>query len=148
MLILGLCLLNLTGIAQARTRSTKTVKSKSAKSDKSKTGKKKKIAKVQYGTASFYSNKFNGRRTASGEIFSQKKLTAAHNSLPLGTWVKVTNLRNKKTVVVKITDRLHYSNKRVIDLSKAAATALSFGRAGLVQVKLQILGKTNPVTTK
>lgn len=87
-------------------------------------------AKIQYGVASFYSNKFNGRKTANGEIFSQQKLTAAHNSLPLGTYVKVTNLRNGRTVVVKINDRLHHRNKRIIDLTRAAATKLGLLKAG------------------
>lgn len=106
---------------------------------------KKKVSRVQYGTASFYSNKFNGRKTASGEIFSQKKLTGAHNSLPLGTYVRVTNLRNKKSVVVKVNDRLHAKNRRLIDLTKAAAQQLGFIKSGLTRVKLEILGKTPPV---
>jgi rare lipoprotein A len=100
--------------------------------------------KIQYGTASFYSNKFNGRKTANGEIFNQQKLTAAHNSLPLGTHVRVTNLRNGKTVVVKINDRLHHRNKRLIDLSRAAAQKLGFIRSGLTRVKLEVLGKKQP----
>lgn len=97
--------------------------------------------KIQYGIASFYANKFNGRKTANGEIFSQKKLTAAHNSLPLGTYVRVTNLRNKKTVVVKVNDRLHHRNKRVIDLTRAAAQRLGFIKAGTTRVKIEVLGK-------
>jgi rare lipoprotein A len=104
-----------------------------------KTNKQK--AKVQYGIASFYSNKFNGRKTANGEIFSQQKLTAAHNTLPLGTWVRVTNLRNKKTVIVKINDRLNAKNKRLIDLTKLAAQKLGFVKSGLTRVKVEILGK-------
>jgi rare lipoprotein A len=98
-------------------------------------------SKVQYGIASFYSNKFNGRKTANGEIFSQQKLTAAHNSLPLGTYVRVTNLRNKKSVVVKINDRLHARNKRLIDLTKLAAQKLGFVKSGLTRVKIEVLGK-------
>jgi rare lipoprotein A len=98
-------------------------------------------SKIQYGIASYYSNKFNGRKTANGEIFSQQKLTAAHNSLPLGTYVKVTNLRNKKTVVVKINDRLHARNKRLIDLTRAAAQKLGFIKSGLTRVKVEVLGK-------
>jgi rare lipoprotein A len=97
--------------------------------------------KIQYGVASYYSNKFNGRKTANGEIFSQQKLTAAHNSLPLGTYVKVTNLRNKRTVVVKINDRLNAKNKRLIDLTRAAAQKLGFIKAGLTRVKVEVLGK-------
>lgn len=98
-------------------------------------------AKIQYGVASFYANKFQGRKTANGEIFNHQKLTAAHNSLPLGTYVRVTNLRNKKTVVVKINDRLHHRNKRLIDLTKAAAQKLGFIKWGLTRVKLEVLGK-------
>ncbi len=98
-------------------------------------------AKIQYGVASFYANKFQGRKTANGEIFNHQKLTAAHNSLPLGTYVRVTNLRNKKTVVVKINDRLHHRNKRLIDLTKAAAKKLDFVKSGLTRVKLEVLGK-------
>ncbi|RTL59268.1 MAG: septal ring lytic transglycosylase RlpA family protein [Sphingobacteriales bacterium] len=105
---------------------------------------KKKVSRVQYGTASFYDNKFNGRKTASGEIFSQKKLTGAHNTLPLGTYVKVTNLRNKKSVIVKINDRLHAKNTRLIDLTRTAATQLGYIKSGLTRVKVEILGKTRP----
>lgn len=102
-------------------------------------------AKIQYGVASFYSNTFNGRKTANGEIFNQQKLTAAHNSLPLGTYVRVTNLRNGKTVIVKINDRLHHRNKRIIDLTWAAANKLGFVKSGLTRVKLEVLGKKRPV---
>mgnify|MGYP002335842275 CR=1 FL=1 len=101
-------------------------------------------AKIQYGMASFYSNNFNGRKTANGEIFSNQKLTAAHNTLPLGTYVRVTNLRNGRTVVVKINDRLHHRNKRIIDLSRAAATKLGFIKSGLTRVKIEVLGKKPP----
>jgi len=112
----------------------------SSKLPKKATGK----SKIQYGLASFYSNKFNGRKTASGEIFSQQKLTAAHNTLPLGTYVRVTNLRNGKTVVVKINDRLHHRNKRIIDLTRTAATRLGFIKSGLTRVKIEVLGKKPP----
>lgn len=114
------------------------IKSKSAVSTKS-----KKATKAQYGTASFYHNRFNGRKTASGDIFSQKKLTAAHNTVPLGTWLRVTNLRNKKTVVVKVIDRLHYRSRRLIDLSKAAANKIGFSDSGLLRVKVEIIGKSS-----
>ncbi|HEY2721296.1 MAG TPA: septal ring lytic transglycosylase RlpA family protein [Chitinophagaceae bacterium] len=102
-----------------------------------------KAPKVLYGTASFYANKFEGRETANGEIFSQKKMTAACNVLPLGTWVRVTNLHNGRSVVVKINDRLHYRMKRVVDLSKAAAHALNY-LDGLIRVKVEVLGKKKP----
>jgi rare lipoprotein A len=100
--------------------------------------------KVLYGTASFYSNKFNGRKTANGEIFSQQKMTAACNVLPLGTWIRVTNLRNGRSVVVKVNDRLHEKMKRVVDLSRSAAEKLGFIRSGLTRVKVEVLGKKKP----
>jgi rare lipoprotein A len=100
--------------------------------------------KVLYGTASFYSNSFHGKRTASGEIFSQKKFTAACNVLPLGTWIKVTNLRNGKSVIVKTNDRLHVRMTRVVDLSKAAADKLNYVKSGLTRVKVEVLGKNKP----
>jgi rare lipoprotein A len=95
--------------------------------------------KVQYGVASYYSDKFVGKKTANGEIFSQEKMTAAHNSLPLGTYIRVTNLRNHKTVKVKINDRLHHKNKRLVDLSRAAAKKLGFIRSGLTRVKVEVV---------
>ena len=100
--------------------------------------------KILYGTASFYSNSFNGKKTANGEIFSQQKLTAACNVLPLGTWVKVTNLRNGKTVTVKINDRLHPKMTRVVDLSRTAADKLNYIKSGLTRVKVEVLGKDKP----
>jgi rare lipoprotein A len=104
---------------------------------------KKRMAKVQYGIASWYSDKFNGRKTANGEIFSQQKMTCAHNFLPMGTWLKVTNVRNKRSVVVRVNDRLHPKNKRVVDVTRAAAQKLGMINAGLVKVKVDVLGK-NP----
>ena len=100
--------------------------------------------RILYGTASFYANVFNGKRTANGEIFSQKKMTAACNVLPLGTWIRVTNLRNGKSVVVKINDRLHNRMKRVVDLSREAADKLNYIRSGLTRVKVEVLGKKKP----
>ncbi|MFT3824576.1 MAG: septal ring lytic transglycosylase RlpA family protein [Chitinophagaceae bacterium] len=106
--------------------------------------KKKNVAKVQYGVASFYHNKFEGRRTTNGEIFSQSKMTAACNKLPLNCWVKVTNLRNKKSVIVRITDRMHYKNTRLIDLSRTAAKKLAYTGHGLTRVRVEYLGKKKP----
>lgn len=99
---------------------------------------------IQYGIASYYSNKFQGRKTSNGEIFSQKKLTAAHNTLPLGTYIRVTNLRNKKSVVVRVNDRLHHRNKRLVDLSRAAASQIGFISAGTTRVRVEVLGKKPP----
>jgi rare lipoprotein A len=108
--------------------------------------KKRKVstAKIQYGTASYYSNKFNGRKTANGEVYDSKKYTAAHNGLPLGTWVKVTNQANHRAVTVKINDRLHYKNPRLIDLSGAAAKKLGYTGHGLAKVKVEVLGRKVP----
>lgn len=100
-----------------------------------------KKAKVYFGTASFYAEKFNGRKTANGEIYNSDKYTAACNVLPLGTWIRVTNLRNKKSVIVKTNDRLHVRMKRVVDLSYAAAEKLGYTRRGLTQVRVEVLGK-------
>ncbi|MCC7430422.1 septal ring lytic transglycosylase RlpA family protein [bacterium] len=94
---------------------------------------------LQTGFASFYANKFEGRKTANGEIFRQTKLTAAHKDLPFGTVVKVTNLENGKFVVVKINDRFVPKKKRCIDLTKAAAKELGFIEKGIAKVNLEIL---------
>ncbi len=94
---------------------------------------------VQYGVASFYSNKFNGHRMANGRTFDNKKMTAANNSLPLGTYVKVTNRSNGKWTIVTITDRLHYKNKRLVDLSQTAAKRLGFRKRGLAKVKMEVI---------
>lgn len=107
----------------------------------SNTIKANKTTRVFYGQASFYANKFEGRKTASGEIFSQKKLTCACNVLPLGTWIKVTNLRNGRTVIVKINDRIHPKMKRIVDLSKAAANKLGYTSRGLTRVKVELIDK-------
>ena len=100
--------------------------------------------KILYGTASFYSNSFNGRKTANGEIYSHKKMTAACNVLPLGTWIRVTNLRNVKSVVVKTNDRLHTRMKRVVDLSRKAADKLDYVKSGLTRVRVEVIGKKKP----
>jgi rare lipoprotein A len=92
------------------------------------------------GMASVYADALNGRRTSSGQRFSQQKLTAAHRSLPLGTRVLVTNLRNNRSVEVSINDRGPHHRGRVIDLSSAAAAKLGMNKKGCAQVQLQILG--------
>ncbi len=108
------------------------------------TKEKRPTPKILYGTASYYHDKFNGRETANGEIFSQKKLTAACNVLPMGTWIRVTNLRNGKSVIVKTNDRLHPRMKRVVDLSKSAAQKIGYIGFGLARVKVEVLGKKKP----
>lgn len=91
------------------------------------------------GHASFYSDKFIGKKTASGEIFSQDKLTCAHNTYPLGSKVRVTNLKNGKTIVLKVNDRLHHRNPRLVDLTRAGATKLGFYKSGIVKVKVELI---------
>jgi rare lipoprotein A len=94
------------------------------------------------GLAAHYSNRLEGRKTASGQIFRQSKLTAAHQTLPFGTKVKVTNTNNGRSVVVVINDRGPTQAGRVIDLTRAAAGKLAMLRAGLVPVKLEIVATT------
>lgn len=94
---------------------------------------------IEVGYASYYSKKFKGRRTASGEIFDPMKLTAAHKTLPFGTFVKVTNLENKRSVVVRINDRGPFVRGRIIDLSYKAALKIGMISKGIVKVKLEVL---------
>lgn len=91
------------------------------------------------GGASYYAKKFTGRRTASGEKYNPKLLTAAHRTLPFGTYVLVTNLRNKKQVIVKINDRGPFIKGRIIDLSKSAAVEIDMIRSGVANVKVEQL---------
>src|SRR5437868_2949617 len=95
--------------------------------------------KVLYGTASYYAEKFNGRQTANGDIYDGKKMTAACNVLPLGTWIRVTNLSNNRSVVVRTNDRLHIRMKRIVDLSRSAAEKLGYIGRGLTKVKVEVL---------
>lgn len=102
-------------------------------------------AGIQFGIASYYSDKFEGKMTANGELYSKDAFTAAHNVLPLGTWIRVTNLSNRRAVVVRVNDRLHHRNRRIVDLSRAAAKKLGYITKGLTRVKVEVLGKKKPV---
>ncbi len=93
----------------------------------------------QTGKASFYANKYHGRKTASGERFNQRASTAAHNKLPFGTWVKVTNINNDKSVMVRINDRGPFVKGRIIDLSKSAFSAIANTRKGVVNVIVKVI---------
>ena len=95
------------------------------------------------GTASHYGNGFNGRPTASGEIYSEKKLTAAHKTLPLGTVLKVTNLHNNKSVYVRVNDRGPYVKGRILDLSTKAADLLGYKSKGTTTVKFEVINEAN-----
>lgn len=98
------------------------------------------VRHVGQGAASWYGPGFNGRRTASGEIFDQTEMTAAHRTLPLRTLVRVTRLDTGDSVMVRINDRGPFADDRVIDVSRAAAEALDFVEDGLAEVVIESLG--------
>jgi rare lipoprotein A len=104
----------------------------------------KQVTTKQVGLASWYGKPHQGRKTASGERFSRQQLTAAHRSLPLGTKVKVTNLRTKQQVVVKINDRGPYAGgKRIIDLSEAAAKRVGLLERGTERVEVAVVERAS-----
>jgi rare lipoprotein A len=92
---------------------------------------------VQTGKASYYSRKFQGRETSSGEVFKHNKYTAAHKTLPFGSIVRVVNMENDSIVYVKINDRLPKTSKRLIDLTRKAAKELNFIHKGLTKVTVE-----------
>lgn len=98
---------------------------------------------TETGKASYYADKFNGRKTANGEVFRNRKKTAAHKTLPFGTIVKVTNLKNGRSVKVRINDRGPFVAGRQIDLSKKAARKIGMLREGVGQVKMEYRKKKN-----
>ncbi|WP_425642545.1 septal ring lytic transglycosylase RlpA family protein [Marinomonas gallaica] len=93
----------------------------------------------QQGKASFYADKFQGRLTANGERFNQRAQTAAHKRLPFGAKVRVTNIANNKSTVVRINDRGPFVSGRVIDLSKSAFRHIGNTRQGVIDVKIEVL---------
>jgi len=95
--------------------------------------------KTETGLASYYADKFNGRRTASGEVFYQDSLTAAHKTLPFGSRIRVTNLVNGKSVIVRVNDRGMKGTKRIVDLSKAAAREIEIVAAGIARVRVELI---------
>jgi rare lipoprotein A len=101
----------------------------------------KAISKVWDGIASYYHDKFEGRKTATGDVFDNDKFTAASNQLKLGSYAKVTNLSNGEVVYVKINDRMAASNKRLIDLASVAAKKLEFHKKGITKVKVEVVSK-------
>jgi len=96
------------------------------------------------GIASWYGSAFDGRKTASGETFSMDEMTACHPSLPFGSEVRVVNLRNHKSVIVRITDRAALVKGRVIDLSYAAAAKLNMAKSGIARVSIEVLTLGDP----
>lgn len=97
----------------------------------------------QRGTASYYHNRFQGMKTSSGECFDNYQLTAAHRTLPFGTLVRVTNLENGKSVVVRINDRLAPRGRHTIDVSKAAAQKIDLIRFGIAKVSINVLDSSD-----
>lgn len=97
---------------------------------------------LQIGTASWYGRYFQGKQTANGEEYDMNGLTCAHRSLPLGTWLRVTNLKNRKSVFVRVNDRGPMPDDRIVDLSYAAARAV--GITGLGKVQLERLRPGDP----
>ena len=95
---------------------------------------------VQYGMASWYGGDFHGRPTSSGEVYDMYQLTCAHNTLPLGTAVMVTNLENGRSLELKVNDRGPFVKERIIDLSYAAAQILGIWEKGTAFVKVEVIG--------
>jgi rare lipoprotein A len=104
--------------------------------------------RVQTGLASWYGPEFHGKKTASGEIFNMYQLTAAHRTLPLGSYVMVTNLRNGKSVRVRINDRGPFVRGRIIDLSYAAAKLIDLIGPGVAPVKVELLDRKEVMVEK
>jgi len=97
------------------------------------------VLESRVGVASFYSDKYQGKKTSSGEVFDQDKLTAAHPTYSMGTIVRVKNLQNRKSVVVTINDRMTDLNGRIIDLSKKAAEEIGMLKQGIAKVQVDVL---------
>lgn len=100
---------------------------------------------IEIGQASWYGHQFQGRKTATGESYDMNLMTCAHRSLPLGSWVKVTNLKNRKTVMVRVNDRGPALDSRIVDLSYAAAQAV--GLKGIGKVRLDTMHAGDPELT-
>lgn len=128
----GWCVLGLAGLATALLLS---IAARPASPDP--------VKRVQMGLASFYGPGFNGQETASGEIFDEREMVAAHRTLPLGSRVRVTNLENRRAVVLRVIDRGPYGRNfrkgTIIDVSRGAARRLGFIRDGLVRVRVDVL---------
>ena len=102
------------------------------------------LAKTQTGISAYYHDRYHGRRTASGEIYDKQALTAAHLRYPFGTRLRVTNLQNQKSVVVRVNDRGPYSRRFILDVSRRAARLLDFLRNGTARVNIEVLELGTP----
>ena len=94
---------------------------------------------IYHGIASYYGTEFNGRQTSNGEIYDMNKLTAAHRELPFGTMIKVTNVANRRWVVVRVNDRGPFVAGRILDLSYEAARQLDMVRTGTAEVEIEVV---------
>jgi rare lipoprotein A len=115
-----------------------------ASKDEKKDASSGKNSSVATGNASWYGGSFHGKKTATGDKFDLNKFTCASNRYPLGTWLRVTNLRNGKAVVVRVNDRMHPRMKRIVDLSKGAAGEIGMISSGVAKVKVEDLGPSLP----
>jgi rare lipoprotein A (peptidoglycan hydrolase) len=97
------------------------------------------VGDIQYGLSSYYAEKFHGRRTANGEIYDMYGISGAHQTLPLNSIVKVTNLKNNKELVIKVNDRGPFIKNRIFDCSYGAAVKLEFISNGTATVKVEVL---------
>ena len=102
------------------------------------------VVEILHGVASWYGGVFNGRHTASGEVFDMNAMTACHPTLPFGSIVRVVNLKNKRSVVVRVTDRGYLYDGRVIDVSYGAAEKLAMTKSGIASVRLEVLSLGGP----
>jgi len=98
-----------------------------------------KVLYSEEGYASYYSYEFHGKKTANGEIFDKDKPSAAHRTLPLGTIARITNLKNGKSIILKINDRGPFKSGRILDVSYAAAVQLDFVNEGVTKVRIEVL---------
>ena len=99
-------------------------------------------SRTQVGVVSWYGGAFHGRTTASGERFNSRTMTMAHRTLPFGTKVRVTNLRNGRSVVVRVNDRGPFVGKRIADLSQAAAADIGIMRRGVARARIEVVDGT------
>jgi rare lipoprotein A len=127
-----------TGTSDSKAKATSAVKQQSPT---------KPAKPYQVGKASWYGESFHGKETASGERFDMFKFTAAHRALPLGSWVRVTNLSNNRSVIVRINDRGPVIENRIIDLSREAAKQLGLKGQGVAKVRLDVVAPAHPQET-
>jgi rare lipoprotein A len=105
------------------------------------------LGSTETGVASWYGYPYHGRRAANGEVYDMEKMTAAHRTLPFGTWVRVRNLENNQTVDVRITDRGPFVKGRILDLSHAAAVSIALVGPGIAKVKITVIARQVAVET-